>query len=378
MTYKSGKYRKHFSGEEYEYESFLPNPVNRQYTPENNEVNLLLEKAARYLGELNAYSDLVPNIDNFIAMHVRNEAVKSSKIEGTNTSIEETVLMEREIDPGRKDSWKEVRNYIQATRQAIQELQELPICMRLLQNTHKTLLKGVRGEHKQSGEIRTKQNWIGGTSIKTASFIPPHPEDLSSALKDLELFWNNKKLNIQDLIKIAISHYQFETIHPFNDGNGRVGRILIMLHLMEMRILNKPTLYLSDFFEKHRTAYYDAISWVRERDDLDQWLIFFLTGVIETAQKGKDALQKIVKLEKKHQETIQKHGKRIKSANKLLVYCFQNLTFDVPTATKHLELSNPATSGLIKEMTEIGILKEVTGRSRNRMFRLSGYLEIFK
>lgn len=377
-SYVAGTYKKHFFGKEYEYQSFLPSPVNRPYEWRDKRIPVLLEEAIRLVGELNAYSILVPDVDFFIQMHVRNEAVKSSRIEGTRTGMDEAVLPEEEIAPEKRDDWAEVQNYIKAMNESVARLNELPISMRLLEEAHRILLSGVRGEHKQPGEIRTSQNWIGGVSIQTAAFIPPHPEDLNEALKDLEFFWHNKGLNMPHLIKMAISHYQFETIHPFNDGNGRIGRMLIGLHLIELGILRKPTLYLSDFFERNKSAYYDALTFVRERNDMDQWIIFFLSAVIETAKKSKDTFERIIELRGRYDRQIMDLGRRAKLAHKLLVQLFSSPAFKVADAAKYLDASNTAANTLVREMETKGILKEITGFSRNRIFVLHEYLELFK
>lgn len=374
----TGIYKKHFSGKDYEYQSFLPNPVNRPYEWQDKRIPVLLEEAMRLVGELNAYSTLVPDVDFFIQMHVRNEAVNSSRIEGTRTDMDEAVLPEEEIAPERRTDWTEVQNYIEATNASIARLTELPISMRLLKEAHKILLSGVRGEDKQPGEIRTAQNWLGGTSIQTASFIPPHPDDLSEALKDLEYFWHNKGLDMPHLIKMAISHYQFETIHPFNDGNGRIGRMLIGLHLIELEILRKPTLYLSAFFERNKGAYYDALSFVRERNDLDQWIIFFLSAVIDTARKGTETFQKILKLRANYEKQILELGGKAKLANRLLLHSFSVPAFQVSYASNYLNVGYPAANSIVDELTRLGILKEVTGRTRNRVFVLHEYLKLFK
>lgn len=377
-NYIAGTYKKHFWGKEYEYQSFLPSPVNRPYEWKDKRIPVLLEEAIRLVGELNAYSILIPDVDFFIQMHVRNEAVKSSRIEGTRTGMDEAVLPEEEISPEKRDDWAEVQNYIRAMNTSIARLKELPISMRLLQEAHRILLSGVRGEHKQPGEVRMAQNWIGGTSIQTAAFVPPHPEDMGEALRDLEFFWHNKGLNMPQLIKMAISHYQFETIHPFNDGNGRIGRMLIGLHLIELEILRKPTLYLSDFFERNKGAYYDALTFVRERNDMDQWIIFFLSAVIETAKKGKDTFEKIIDLRASYEKQIMELGRRAKLAHKLLLQLFSAPALKVSDASKYLNASITATNTLVREMEKIGILKEVTGFSRNRIFVLYEYLELFK
>ncbi len=376
--YNSGSYRKHFQGKDYEYQSFLPSSVNCHYEWEDKRIFPLLEEAIRLVGELNAYSFLVPDVDFFIQMHVKNEALKSSRIEGTRTEMDEVILPKEEIMPEKRDDWSEVQNYIKAINYSIAQLDEIPLSMRLLEKSHEILLSGVRGKERQPGQVRTTQNWIGGSSIKTASFIPPHPDDMRASLTDLELFWHNKKINMPNLIKIAISHYQFETIHPFNDGNGRIGRMLITLHLIELGILQKPTLYLSDYFERNKGAYYDALTFVRDHNDMDQWIIFFLSAVIETAKKSKNTFRKIISLRGVYEQRIIKNGRKIKLMNDLLLRLFSNPAIRVSDVSNLLGKSISTSNNLIKEMERIGILKEITGFSRNRIFILHEYLDIFR
>lgn len=374
----AGTFKRNFHNKEFEYKSFVPTPVNKPYEWKDKRIPAVLEEAIRLVGELNAYSILVPDVDFFIQMHVRNEALKSSRIEGTRTEMDEAILPEEEIAPEKRNDWKEVQNHIHALNYSIERLKTLPISMRLLQEAHEILLTGVRGEHKQPGEIRRTQNWIGGTSIQTASFIPPHIEDLPEALKDLEYFWHNKGLQMPHLIKMAISHYQFETVHPFLDGNGRIGRLLITLHLIELGILRKPTLYLSDFFERNKGEYYDSLTFVRSRNDLDQWIIFFLSAVIETAKKSKETFEKIIALCTRYEQQIMGLGRRAKLGHNLLLQLFSSPAINVANTAKTLNISISAANTLVNELSETKILKELTGFSRNRIFILHEYVDLFR
>lgn len=361
----------------YQYKYFVPSFINHSFSWEDDSINALLEKASLKLGELNSFSRFVPNIDMFIRMHVLKEAVVSSRIEGTRTNIEEALDEEQSIEPERRDDWQEVNNYVKAINFAIEELKTLPVSCRLIRNTHKILLSSGRGERKTPGEFRISQNWIGGASIVDAIFVPPAAEKLSELLSDFEKFLNNDEINVPNLIKIAIAHYQFETIHPFLDGNGRMGRLLITLFLVSKGILDKPLLYLSAFFEKNRSLYYDKLTYTREKNDLNQWIKFFLVGIIETAEEGTTTLQKIMKIKSEADSKILTFGRRASSANLLLQALFDKPIVSVKDVQNITNLSAKAAGDLVTLFIENKILSELSDKQRNRSFVFKEYLDLF-
>ncbi|PAT39521.1 cell filamentation protein Fic [Vandammella animalimorsus] len=371
-TFKPGRWQQRL-----QYKSFEPTPVNHDWQWEDAQINVLLEAANRALGELNAFSLIVPDIDLFIEMHVVKEAQTSSRIEGTRTGIEEAVLPEEQVDPEKRDDWREVRNYIDAVNTAITELENLPLSNRLLRQAHATLMQGVRGEHKQPGEFRTSQNWIGGSSLADAAFIPPHHENVPELMGDLEKFWHNQMIAVPHLVRIAISHYQFETIHPFLDGNGRIGRLLIPLYLVSNGLLAKPSLYLSDFFERHRGSYYDALTRVRASGDMGHWVRFFLQGVLETATKGRDTFSKVLALRTDVEQRILTLGKRVPNARATLNLLYRRPMVASSDLERELQVSAPTAQALIKDLIRLGILVEITGQNRWRLYAFDAYLNLF-
>ncbi|MBQ2654838.1 MAG: Fic family protein [Methanobrevibacter sp.] len=377
-TFKAGRFISESSGTDFEYKYFMPNFLPEKISFTDPNISLLLEEATQNLGELNAYSKLVPNVDFFIKMHEAKEATASSKIEGTRTEIDEAVMDEENIEPERRDDWLEVQNYIKAMRFAIGELEKYPLATNLLKSTHKVLISGARGEYKTPGEIRKTQNWIGGATIKDAHFVPPIPQEVDSLMGDLDHYWNDKALTTPLLIKAALSHYQFETVHPFLDGNGRLGRLVIVLFLIEKRKLSKPVLYLSDYFSKNRLQYYDALDAVRMNDDVERWIKFFLVAVAETAKQSCETLQKIIDLKAKNGQKILKLGKRAQSASKLLDTMYGSPIVDAKKAGEIVGISSTAINVLLSELVKLGILEEITGFSRNRLYQYSEYLGLFK
>jgi Fic family protein len=360
------------------YKSFQPGLIHRAWELDNMELIQLLGQADRELGRLDMYSDYIPDIDLFIRMHVLKEATQSSRIEGTQTNMDEALRAREDVAIEKRDDWEEVQNYVAAMNKAIARLESLPFSARLIRETHSILMQGVRGKHKMPGEFRKSQNWIGGATIDDAVFVPPVHTSIDELIADLEAFVHDDAHYFPELLKIALVHYQFETIHPFLDGNGRAGRLLITLYLVSQGILKKPVLYLSDFFERNRTHYYDNLMRVREKNDLRQWFKFFLVGIAETAKSGIETFDNILKLQKKVEAQIQTLGSRTANAQKVLDALFRSPIINAAKVSKIAKVSPAPAYKLIADLERFGILKEITGGKRGRNYMFDAYVKLFR
>lgn len=361
-----------------DYSSFEPVEINRAWRIDDPVILMALSKADRQLGRLDMFSEYVPNLDIFIQTHVTKEATQSSKIEDTQTEMEEALLPEEEVLPERRDDWREVQNYIRALNTSIAELEHLPFSNRLLCHAHATLMQGVRGDQKTPGEYRRSQNWIGGSNPGNARFVPPHHEGLLTFMGDLEKFAHDEQDPLPPLIKAAILHYQFETIHPFLDGNGRIGRLMIPLYLISQGVLKQPVLYLSDYLERNRAEYYSRLSSVRENNDIRGWLHFFLDGITETASKGVETFNQIMKFERHWEQQI---GEWKPQSTAGLALFRKLFTTPVVTASKVAgicSISTPTAYRLIDRFVDCGLLREMTGAKRGKLYLFHPYLALFK
>jgi Fic family protein len=359
------------------YKSFIPSFINREWMVDDMQVLSLLSKADRMLGRLDMFSEHIPNIDLFIAMHIAKEATQSSRIEGTQTNIQQAVMPEESVPLDQRDDWAEIQNYIAAMNQAIPRLETLPLSSRLIREVHALLMRGVRGEHKQPGEFRTSQNWIGGTTISDAIFVPPPFRKIPELMSDIEMFIHNPVSQLPDLLKIALIHYQFETIHPFNDGNGRTGRLLITLYLVSKGLLKRPVLYMSDYLERHRNSYYSSITKVRTENDIAQWLCFFLQGIIETAEKGVSTFNRILELEKENESIIQGMGSRSANAMAVVKALYIKPVIDAKRVSEICGISLASAYNLIADLETRGVVKEITGGKRNCLYTMHKYMALF-
>jgi Fic family protein len=360
------------------YSSFEPAPLSREWRLDDMGIIELLGRADRELGRLDMFSEHIPDVDLFIRMHVLKEATQSTRIEGTRTNMDEALRAKSDVAAERRDDWDEVHNYVDAMNQAIKRLDDLPLSSRLIRETHAAIMKGVRGRDGLPGEFRKSQNWIGGATLKDAVFVPPAHVSVPDLMADLERFMHDDLHPFPEVLKAAIVHYQFETIHPFLDGNGRVGRLLITLYLVSKGVLKRPVLYLSDFFERNRAHYYDNLMRVRTQDDLAQWLRFFLVGVIETAGTAISTLDAVLKLQKRVEARVDTLGSRAARAHRVVSALYKQPITDAAKVAKIAGVSPAPAYKLVADLERLGILKEITGGLRGRTYVFDGYVKLFR
>lgn len=377
MNNRAGVYKNNLS-DEMAYKSFMPAvlPPNPPIELSNELVDLLV-KANKQLALLEGISIRIPNIHLFISMYVRKEALMSSQIEGTQATLED--VLDPYLEENTNRPVGDVINYIKATDFAINRLKELPLCNRLIKEAHKVLLSGVRGQNKNPGEFRHSQNWIGaaGCNLQNARYIPPSVEDMIQAMSDLEKYINGDD-ELDVLIRAGLIHYQFETIHPFLDGNGRIGRLLITLFLMENKVLSTPALYISYFLKKNRIEYYDRMNEVRSKGNYEQWIKFFLEAVYESAKDAVETIDKLTSLHDNYYLKIDGLGRKAKNAMRVFEYLESNPIIEIQKTAKELDIAFNTMSSIVKDLISIGILEQTSTQSRNRTFAYKEYLEILK
>ena len=377
MAKRAGTFKTNLSGE-MAYKSFIPASLssNLAIELENTTIEILI-KANKQIALLEGIAQHIPNVNLFVSMYVRKEALMSSQIEGTQATLED--VLDPLLEENTNRPVGDVINYIKATDFAINRLKELPLCNRLIKEAHAVLMSGVRGQDKNPGEFRHSQNWIGaaGSTLQNASFIPPSPEDMIQAMSELEKYINSDD-ELDVLIRVALIHYQFETIHPFLDGNGRIGRLLITLFLMEQNVLTTPALYISYFLKKNRIDYYDRMTEVRTKDNYEQWVKFFLQAVYESAKDATETIDKLNNLHDKNIATIEKLGRSAKTAMLLFTYLETNPIIDIQKTAKDLGIAFNTISSAVKRLCDVGILEQTSDQSRNRTFAYKEYLDILR
>ena len=377
MNNRAGYYKQNLSGE-MAYKSFVPNPLPPVPPIELSEdIVGLLVKANSQLAVLESIAARIPKVELFISMYVRKEALMSSQIEGTQATLED--ILDPMLDTNTNRNIADVVNYIKATEFAITRLQTLPLCNRLIKETHAVLMKGVHGQEKNPGEFRYSQNWIGGqgSTLKNARYIPPSPDDMQNAMSDLEKYINTDD-DLDALIQAALIHYQFETIHPFLDGNGRVGRLLITLFLMDKGILTTPALYISYFLKKNRVEYYDRMTEVRTKGNYEQWIIFFLQAIMESAGDATSTIDELITLHDTNTSVISKLGRASKNTMLVFDYLESNPIIDIGKTAEALSITFNTASSAVRRLVDAGILVQTGGGGRNRTFAYEAYLDILR
>lgn len=377
LTGRAGRYVRQPSG----YSAFIPRPLPPDPPLDTGgEIQAALSQADLALGRLDGSVQTLPNPDVFVLMYVRKEAVLSSRIEGTQSTLQDVLVAEAHFrSPARPRDVDEVINYVEAMNYGLDRLRDLPVSIRLIREIHQRLLQNVRGSHLTPGELRTSQNWIGpaGCTINEARFVPPPPHLALEALGDLERFLHERD-ELPILLKVGLAHAQFETIHPFLDGNGRAGRLLITFLLTERAILRQPVLYLSHYFERHRHEYYDRLLAVTERGDWEGWVLFFLRGVTEVSVEAAETARRILLLREDHRQAIaETFGGTAGNGHIVLDHLYKRPLVSVNEVSRITGTSYAAANQLVVRMLESGFLREITGRARNRIFAYQSYIDLF-
>lgn len=376
-TNRAGTLITNLSGEA-AYKSFTPSPLPPRPAVDVDEETLkLLVEANKQIAILESIATHIPSVNLFISMYVRKEALMSSQIEGTQATLED--VLDPMLDENANRNVADVINYIKATEYAIERLNKLPLCNRLIKEAHAVLMFGVRGQEKSPGEFRTSQNWIGGggSTLKNARYIPPAPADMIEAMSDLEKYINADD-DLDVLIRSALIHYQFETIHPFLDGNGRVGRLLITLFLMEKKVLTTPALYISYFLKKNRIEYYDRMMEVRMKGNYEQWIKFFLQALLESAQDATETIYKLSALHEKNTGEIDKLGRARATTLAVFEYLESNPIIEIGKTATTLSMSFNTASAAIKRLEDIGVLAQTSGEKRSRIYSYVAYLDLLR
>jgi len=360
-----------------DYKSFIPSKIDEDWSWNDSKLNKLVSDANLQLGKLDGYAQQIPNVDLYIKMHVKVEANKSSRIEGTRTTLDEDLLSKADIDPEKRDDWQEVQNYVDAMNYGIERINEIPISTRLIKEIHSILMKNVRGKDKNPGEYRTSQNWIGGSRPGNAVYVPPIASEINNCLNDLEKFINNDKINTPDLVKIAMIHYQFESIHPFLDGNGRTGRIIIPLYLLNKGIITTPCFYISNYIEENKNAYYDFLSRVRTNNDMISWIEFFLEATIETAKTARVKFQNILQFTKEVDQILPTLSVKYENAKKVIDFLYIQPKASRIEIIEKTKIPDSTVNGIINELMRVNLINEITGFSRNKVYQFTKYIELF-
>jgi Fic family protein len=373
---RTGKYITQLQGD-LQYKAFVPNLLPLEIKIDSVLQNLL-SKADLALGRLDGIAEILPDVDFFIFMYIRKEATLSSQVEGTRATFSDVLKAEAKIkDYEIHSDVDEIINYIHAMNYGLKRLQTLPLSLRLIREIHRILLSGVRSQGRNPGEFRISQNWVGGATIQTASFVPAPPNGLLPLLDNLEKFLHDPP-SLPTLVKIGLIHSQFENIHPFLDGNGRIGRLLVTFYLCQQGILRRPLLYLSEFFKTHRQNYYDKLNAVHEKDDIEGWLKFFVEGVAITSDKAVETTRKILNLRENDLQKVLSLGRTTERGKRLFDSLYKMPLVRVKTVEKITGLKNPNALALVSKFIKLGILKETTGQKRNRIFSYQNYINLFE